>query len=132
MSLPAILLHTPQLGENIGAAARAMLNFGLTDLRLITPRDGWPNPAAEPMSAGAFEAGVKVQVFGMSQDNARAFWNWRFIGDIPDLPRTRAMLMRACDVRLPARLTRPELDFIADSLIMAADQTKRGRARLAG
>lgn len=76
--------------------------------------------------------GVKVQVFGMSQDNARAFWNWRFIGDIPDLPRTRAMLMRACDVRLPARLTRPELDFIADSLIMAADQTKRGRARLAG
>ena len=63
MSLPAILLHTPQLGENIGAAARAMLNFGLTDLRLITPRDGWPNPAAEPMSAGAFEAGVKVQVF---------------------------------------------------------------------
>lgn len=76
--------------------------------------------------------GVKVQVFGMSQDNARAFWNWRFIGDIPDLPRTRAMLMRACDVRLPARLTRPELDFIADSLIMAADQTKRGRARLVG
>lgn len=63
MNPPAILLHTPQLGENIGAAARAMLNFGLTDLRLITPRDGWPNPAAEPMSAGAFEAGVEVQVF---------------------------------------------------------------------
>ncbi|MEO0699057.1 MAG: TrmH family RNA methyltransferase [Pseudomonadota bacterium] len=60
---PAILLHTPQLGENIGAAARAMLNFGLTDLRLITPRDGWPNPAAEPMSAGAFEAGVSVRAF---------------------------------------------------------------------
>lgn len=60
---PAILLHTAQLGENIGAVARAMLNFGLTDLRLITPRDGWPNPAAEPMSAGAFEAGVSVSVF---------------------------------------------------------------------
>jgi len=60
---PAIILHTPQLGENIGAAARAMLNFSLTDLRLIAPRDGWPNPAAEPMSAGAFEAGVKVSVF---------------------------------------------------------------------
>jgi len=59
---PAILLHTPQLGENIGAAARAMLNFGLTDLRLITPRDGWPNPAAEPMSAGAFAAGVTVSL----------------------------------------------------------------------
>ncbi|MCI4643814.1 MAG: RNA methyltransferase [Hyphomonadaceae bacterium] len=63
MTAPAILLHTPQLGENIGAAARAMLNFGLTDLRLITPRDGWPNPAAEPMSAGAFEAGVEARVF---------------------------------------------------------------------
>ncbi len=62
MRPPAILLHTPQLGENIGAAARAMLNFGLTDLRLITPRDGWPNPAAEPMSAGAFAAGVTVSV----------------------------------------------------------------------
>lgn len=60
---PAILLHTPQLGENIGAAARAMLNFGLTDLRLITPRDGWPNPAAEPMSAGAFQAGVTARVY---------------------------------------------------------------------
>jgi len=59
---PAILLHTPQLGENIGSAARVMLNFGLTDLRLITPRDGWPNPAAQTLSAGAFEAGVTVSV----------------------------------------------------------------------
>ncbi|MEM9740164.1 MAG: TrmH family RNA methyltransferase [Pseudomonadota bacterium] len=61
--VPSILLHTPQLGENIGAAARAMLNFGLTDLRLIAPRDGWPNPAADTLSAGAFEAGVEVTVF---------------------------------------------------------------------
>ncbi len=60
---PVIILHTPQLGENIGAAARSMLNFGLTDLRLIRPRDGWPNPAAEPMSAGAFEAGVTARVY---------------------------------------------------------------------
>ena len=60
---PAILLHQPQLGENIGAAARVMLNFGLTDLRVIAPRDGWPNPAAEPMSAGALEAGVTVTAF---------------------------------------------------------------------
>ncbi len=60
---PAILLHAPQLGENIGGTARVMRNFGLTDLRLIAPRDGWPNPAAETMSAGAFEAGVSVSVF---------------------------------------------------------------------
>ena len=60
---PSIILHTPQLGENIGSAARVMLNFGLTDLRLVAPRDGWPNAAAETLSAGAFAAGVEVQVF---------------------------------------------------------------------
>ena len=43
---PVVILVRPQMGENIGAAARAMLNFGLTDLRLVAPRDGWPNPAA--------------------------------------------------------------------------------------
>jgi tRNA/rRNA methyltransferase len=50
---PAIILVRPQLAENIGKAARAMLNFGLTDLRLVSPRDGWPNPAAGPASSGA-------------------------------------------------------------------------------
>lgn len=50
---PAIVLVRPQLGENIGATARAMLNFGLTDLRLVRPRDGWPNPAAGPSASGA-------------------------------------------------------------------------------
>lgn len=60
---PAIILHRPQLGENIGSAARVMLNFGLQELRLVAPRDGWPNAAAEPLSAGAFEAGVSVTVF---------------------------------------------------------------------
>ncbi|MEM1105298.1 MAG: RNA methyltransferase [Pseudomonadota bacterium] len=60
---PAIILHSPQMGENIGAAARAMLNFGLTDLRLVAPRDPWPNPSAQPMAAGAFEAGVQVSVY---------------------------------------------------------------------
>ena len=50
---PAIVLDSPQLGENIGAAARAMLNFGLDELRLVRPRDGWPNPAARANAAGA-------------------------------------------------------------------------------
>lgn len=44
---PAVVLVEPQLGENIGAAARAMLNFGLDELRLVRPRDGWPNAAAK-------------------------------------------------------------------------------------
>ena len=73
-------------------------------------------------AAAAAERGVKVQVFGLSTDNARAFWNWQFLPEAPgDLPRTRAMLMRACDARLPARLTRPELDLIADALVQAAN-----------
>ncbi len=50
---PVILLVRPQLGENIGAAARAMWNFGLDRLRLVAPRDGWPNPAAVAMASGA-------------------------------------------------------------------------------
>ncbi|RJL05589.1 RNA methyltransferase, partial [Paracoccus siganidrum] len=50
---PVIILVRPQMGENIGAAARAMLNFGLTRLRLVAPRDGWPNPRAVAMASGA-------------------------------------------------------------------------------
>jgi len=67
----------------------------------------------------AKDRGVAVQVFGLSNDNARAFWNWQFIPDLPELPQTRAMLMRACDVRLPVRLNRAELDAIADILLDA-------------
>jgi len=50
---PVIVLVRPQLGENIGKAARAMLNFGLTEMRLVSPRDGWPNPSAGPAASGA-------------------------------------------------------------------------------
>ncbi len=50
---PAIVLVRPQMGENIGAAARAMWNFGLDRMRLVAPRDGWPNPAAVAMASGA-------------------------------------------------------------------------------
>jgi tRNA/rRNA methyltransferase len=53
VTAPAIVLVRPQLGENIGKTARAMLNFGLTDLRLVKPRDGWPNPSAGPAASGA-------------------------------------------------------------------------------
>ncbi|MGI4876345.1 MAG: RNA methyltransferase [Janthinobacterium lividum] len=54
MSLPpAVILVRPQLGANIGACARAMLNFGLTDLRIVAPRDGWPNADAVPSASGA-------------------------------------------------------------------------------
>jgi len=65
--------------------------------------------------------GLKVQIFGTSTDNARAFWNWQFLEDVGELPQTRAMLMRACDVRLPARLTLADCDVIADILTAAID-----------
>jgi tRNA/rRNA methyltransferase len=50
---PAVCLVRPQMGENIGAAARVMLNFGLVSLRLVAPRDRWPNPKAEVVAVGA-------------------------------------------------------------------------------
>ncbi|MES0860796.1 aminotransferase class I/II-fold pyridoxal phosphate-dependent enzyme [Ruegeria sp. SCPT10] len=73
--------------------------------------------------AAASEArGVKVQVFGLSEDNARAFWNWQFLPETFELPQTRDMLMKACDVRLPVRLTREELDVIADILLASVGE----------
>ncbi|MEO0390370.1 MAG: RNA methyltransferase [Pseudomonadota bacterium] len=53
METPAFVLVRPQMGENIGAAARAMWNFGVPGMRLVAPRDGWPNPAATAMASGA-------------------------------------------------------------------------------
>jgi len=60
---PAIILIVPQLGENIGKAVRAMYNFGLTDLRLVAPRDGWPNEAAVAPAAGADIVLEKTRVY---------------------------------------------------------------------
>jgi tRNA/rRNA methyltransferase len=65
---PAIILVRPQLGENIGKAARAMLNFGLTDLRLVAPRDGWPNPGAGPAASGADVVLEQARVFDTVAD----------------------------------------------------------------
>lgn len=60
---PAIVLVEPQMGENIGAAARAMLNCGLTDLRLVRPRDGWPNQKAIASAAGADQVIETAKVY---------------------------------------------------------------------
>ncbi|MGF1543016.1 MAG: RNA methyltransferase [Parvularculaceae bacterium] len=65
---PAFVLVDPQLGENIGATARAMLNFGLADLRIANPRDGWPNERAVAMASGA----VGVEDRAPLHDNAAA------------------------------------------------------------
>jgi tRNA/rRNA methyltransferase len=65
---PVIVLVRPQLGENIGKAARAMLNFGLIEMRLVAPRDGWPNPAAGPAASGADVVLAQAQVFDSVHD----------------------------------------------------------------
>lgn len=70
--------------------------------------------------------GLKIDVFGRSKDNARAFWNWEFLGTIPDQPTTRAMLNRACDVRLPSRLSLQECDVVAKTILDAVEITMRG------
>ena len=67
-SPPAIVLVRPQLGQNIGKAARAMLNFGLTELRLVAPRDGWPNPEAGPAASGADVVLERARVFATTAE----------------------------------------------------------------
>ena len=68
LSKPVIVLVRPQLGQNIGKAARAMLNFGLTEMRLVAPRDGWPNPEAGPAASGADVVLKRAQVFATTQE----------------------------------------------------------------
>jgi tRNA/rRNA methyltransferase len=68
MQHPVIVLARPQLGQNIGKAARAMLNFGLTEMRLVAPRDGWPNPDAGPAASGADVVLERAKVFATVPD----------------------------------------------------------------
>lgn len=60
---PIIILLRPQMGENIGSSARAMKNCGISELRLVAPRDGWPNPAARPMAASGADILDNARVF---------------------------------------------------------------------
>lgn len=89
---PAIVLVEPQLGENIGAAARAMLNFGLDDLRLVRPRDGWPNPVARANAAGAARVVENTTVFDGSE---AALADCRLV--FAATARPRDMAVRAVD-----------------------------------
>ncbi len=65
---PVIVLVKPQLGENIGMVARAMLNNGLTNLRLVAPRDGWPSSAAQASASGALDVLNRAEVFATTED----------------------------------------------------------------
>ena len=95
------------------------IQFNLVDL---------DDAGIDAFAEAAAARGVKVQIFGRSTDNARAFWNWQFLPDRPELPQTRAMLMRACDVRLPVHLSRAQLDAVADILIDVLNEVTRSAA----
>lgn len=101
---PAIVLVEPQLGENIGACARAMLNCGLTDMRLVAPRDGWPNPKAEAMAAGAVEVLERARVFPTT---AEACADLTYVLATTARPRgvtKEALVPRAAAAQLRARI----------------------------
>jgi tRNA/rRNA methyltransferase len=100
---PAIVLVRPQLGENIGKAARAMLNFGLCDLRLVNPRDGWPNPSAGAAASGADVVLERAQLFD-SVEHA-----------IADCSRVYASTVRRRDLALEAVGPEQMADAIAAS-----------------
>ncbi|HTZ37059.1 MAG TPA: RNA methyltransferase [Stellaceae bacterium] len=94
---PAIVLVEPQLGENIGTAARAMLNCGLDDLRLVAPRDGWPNPKAVAAASGADRVLERARLY---PDLAAAVADLRHV--YATTARDRYMVKRAVTPRLAA------------------------------
>jgi tRNA/rRNA methyltransferase len=105
---PAIVLVRPQLGQNIGKAARAMLNFGLTEMRLVAPRDGWPNPDAGPAASGADVVLEKAQVFETVQEA------------IADCPAVFASTVRRRDLVMPVVTPEAMADQIAHSTARSA------------
>jgi tRNA/rRNA methyltransferase len=105
-SAPAVILVRPQLGENVGTAARAMLNFGLTDLRLVRPQCGWPNVKALQAASGATEVLNRLGVFDRVEDAAS------------DLHRLYATTARSRDLAKP--------------VVTAAQAAREARAAVAG
>lgn len=110
-NLPSIILVRPQLGENIGAAARAMYNFGLQDLRLVAPRDGWPNDKAGAMAAAAGIVIDNARLFGKTQDA------------IADLTYTYALTARPRE--LIKTVSTPE-EAVRDAIHRLSSQQKVG------
>lgn len=68
MTMPTFILVEPQMGENIGAAARAMWNFGLDRMRIVNPRDGWPNERAEAMAASATHVLAQASLYQTTRE----------------------------------------------------------------
>ena len=105
---PIIVLVRPQLGQNIGKAARAMLNFGLTELRLVAPRDGWPNPDAGPAASGADVVLEKAQLYATAADA------------VADCPAVYASTVRRRELIMPVIDAGQMADAIAASATRCA------------
>ena len=130
MHTPAILLMAPQMGENIGASARVMANFGFSDMRVIAPRDGWPNEKATAMSAGAHlildEARLAPTLSVAGQDLTHVFATAGRSRDIVKevlTPREAAARMRAILAAggRPGVLFGPERTGLETAEIVASD-----------
>jgi tRNA/rRNA methyltransferase len=116
---PAIVLVEPQLGENIGAVARVMLNFGLTDLRLVAPRDGWPNEKALAMASGASRV---VEAARVVSSTAEAISAAQFVAAMTARPReslTPVMTPEAAARDMKSRIDRGE----ACALLLGPERT---------
>jgi tRNA/rRNA methyltransferase len=100
---PAIILVNPQLGENIGAVARAMLNCGLTDLRLVQPRDPWPNNQASAAASGADSVVDGARLYEKTEEA------------IADLHRVYAATARVRDMVIPLMPPRAAADDMREA-----------------
>ena len=87
---PVIILVEPQLGENIGMVARAMANFGLSELRLVNPRDGWPSEKARAAASRADDAWVVDTAQRMARIQASEIAEMEFARESAGLPATPA------------------------------------------
>jgi tRNA/rRNA methyltransferase len=105
---PVVILVRPQLGENIGMAARAMLNCGLASLRLVKPRDGWPNPKAERAASGADVVLERATVF---DSVAEAVADLEHV--VATTARTRELVQRIATARRAAAVMR---GWVADGM----------------
>jgi tRNA/rRNA methyltransferase len=101
---PAVILVEPQMGENIGMAARAMANFGLTELRLVAPRDGWPNEKAVAAAAGATAIVEEARIY---PDVRAAIADLRFV--LATTARERGQMKRVLSPEEAMAAARPRL-----------------------
>ena len=127
---PPVILCRPQLGENVGLAARAMLNCGLTELRLVAPRDGWPNERARTAASGADAVVDGARVFA-SLEEATADLTHVFAATARPrdrakpvvTPRAAGVRLRAlvADGRRPGLLVGPEREGLTNDELSLAD-----------